>query len=260
MQSIKPHRAVALCLSCFVTAMPAAAQEEAETAPAEAVVTEAPADAEAQPLDKEALGMQMPEPASMEDVSFSIGFTIGDDLKRRAEDINTQELIQGIRAGLGDQESRLSHEQISRALFSFQMQMQQKMMAQAKENLAEGQAYLQENAKKQGVTVTESGLQYKVIRSGDGASPTMGDVVAANYRGTFIDGTEFDSSPQGEPAQFAVAEVIQGWTEALLMMKVGDKWELAIPAELGYGEYGPQDGSIGPNETLLFEIELVEIK
>jgi FKBP-type peptidyl-prolyl cis-trans isomerase FklB len=202
----------------------------------------------------------MPPAASRQDVSYSIGYTIGAEMVQRGSDLDADQLVEGIKAGLGENEARLTPDQMAQSLFSFQMQMQQKHFAKAKENLDQGMAYLAQNAKQQGVTVTDSGLQYKVIKSGDGPTPTMQDVVAAHYRGTLPDGTEFDSSPEGEPVAFPVARVIPGWVEALQMMKIGDKWELTIPADLAYGEAGDPRGAIGPNQVLRFEIELVEIR
>ena len=126
-------------------------------------------------------------------------------------------------------------------------------------NLKEGKAFLEKNSKKKGVITTKSGLQYKIIKSGKGATPKPGDTVTTHYRGTLINGTEFDSSyKRGKPASFPVNGVIKGWTEALQLMQVGDKWELYIPAELAYGANGPSP-VIGPNSALIFEIELIKI-
>ncbi|MDQ6623557.1 MAG: FKBP-type peptidyl-prolyl cis-trans isomerase, partial [Verrucomicrobiota bacterium] len=127
-------------------------------------------------------------------------------------------------------------------------------------NQAKGEKFLAENKSKEGVKTTPSGLQYKVLKEGSGASPKENDTVVTNYRGTLIDGTEFDSSyKRNEPATFPVNRVIKGWTEALQMMKPGSKYQLFIPATLAYGERGA-GGNIGPNETLIFDVELVEVK
>jgi FKBP-type peptidyl-prolyl cis-trans isomerase FklB len=142
--------------------------------------------------------------------------------------------------------------------------MQAKMVAEMEamqaKNQAAGAAFLAENAKKEGVIVTASGLQYKVLEPGDGPSPGVEDVATVHYRGTLIDGTQFDSSyDRGQPATFPVGGVIAGWTEALQLMKPGAKWQLFIPAELAYGERGAgQD--IGPNSTLLFDVELISVE
>ena len=124
-----------------------------------------------------------------------------------------------------------------------------------------GRAFLASNATREGVVTTDSGLQYEVLVSGDGASPGPTDVVVTHYHGTLVDGRLFDSSVRrGEPLEIAVNRVISGWTEALMMMRVGDKWKLAIPPELGYGEHGAPGSIIGPNETLIFEVELLAVK
>ncbi len=241
-------------------------QPDAASEPAVTTAEQPQADAASEPAvttteaQTPAMGSQLPPVASHEDISYSIGYTIGADMTQRGGDFDTDQIVEGLRAGLGQNESRLAPEQIAQCLFSFQMQMQQQMMQASQDSLVKSQTYLDENAQKEGVVVTESGLQYRVIQSGDGATPTMDDVVAARYRGTLVDGTEFDSSPEGETVSFPVGRVIPGWVEALQMMKVGDKWELTIPPDLAYGERGSQQGTIGPNEALIFEMELVEIE
>lgn len=261
MHPFKTLCAAALCVSFAAFNVPVSAQEqEQEQAPA--TPTETAPQADAPPLDAEPQPADplMPPIASKQDVSFSIGFTIGSDMSQRGADLDPDHLIQGIRAGLGLEEARLTQEQIAQALFSFQMQMQQQYMQDAQDNIAKGQAYLAENAKQQGVTVTESGLQYRVLHEGDGETPTIDDVVKARYKGTLIDGTEFDRSEGDETVSFPVARVIPGWVEALQLMRVGDQWELTIPSDLAYGEQGAPQGTIGPNEVLRFEIELVGIE
>lgn len=247
MNAARTWRAAALFITATTLAGQALAQESAPaTQPDD--TAQSPASA------------GLPPVASKEDVSYSIGFTIGTDMVQRSSDLDVDQLIDGIKAGLGHSESRLSPDEIDRCLFDFQKQMQRQQFLRAQDNLDEGLAYLKQNAEQEGVNVTETGLQYKVIESGDGLTPTVQDIVTARYRGTLIDGTEFDSSPGDEPVAFPVGRVIPGWVEALQMMKVGDKWELTIPADLAYGEAGDQRGIIGPNQVLLFEIELVEIK
>lgn len=256
MHPIKPLCAAALCLSFAAFTSAVSAEEQALAEPS------GQADADAPQPAGEALpeGMTLPPAASKEDISFSIGYTIGTDMTQRGADLDAENLIKGIRAGLGLEEARLSEEQIAQCLFSFQMQMQQQYMQDMQENHARGQAYLAENAKQDGVTVTESGLQYRVLHEGDGATPTVNDVVSARYKGTLIDGTVFDESEGDETVSFPVGRVIPGWVEALQLMQVGDKWELTIPSELAYGEQGAPGGAIGPNEVLRFEIELVGIE
>jgi FKBP-type peptidyl-prolyl cis-trans isomerase len=128
-------------------------------------------------------------------------------------------------------------------------------------NKKAGEAFLAANKEKPGVVTLPSGLQYKILQPGSGPKPTASDSVVCNYRGTLVDGTEFDSSfKRGQPATFPVGQVIKGWTEALQLMPVGSKWELFIPSDLAYGERGTNGGPIGPNETLIFEVELVSIQ
>ncbi|MEZ6192432.1 MAG: FKBP-type peptidyl-prolyl cis-trans isomerase [Phycisphaerales bacterium] len=263
MHPIKPLCAAALSLTfaAFTTAV--SAEEQAPAAPAESAgEVEVVADADAPQPAGEAMpeGMALPPAASKEDISFSIGYTIGTDMTQRGADLDAEHLINGIRAGLGLEAARLTDEQIAQCLFSFQMQMQQQYMQDMQANLDKGRAYLAENAKQEGVTVTESGLQYRVLHEGDGATPTVNDVVSARYKGTLIDGTVFDQSEGDETVSFPVGRVIPGWVEALQLMQVGDKWELTIPSELAYGEQGAPGGAIGPNEVLRFEIELVGIE
>jgi FKBP-type peptidyl-prolyl cis-trans isomerase len=161
----------------------------------------------------------------------------------------------GINEVQGNRPPQWTEQQLSQAMQMFAMKIQQQVAAN---NKKAGDDYLAANAKKEGVKVTPSGLQYKVIKQGTGATPTDSDVVVCHYKGTFINGQEFDSSyRRGQPAQFPVRGVIDGWTEALKMMKVGDKWQLFIPSELAYGEGGQE--RIGPNEALLFDIELLQI-
>lgn len=260
MHPIKPLCAAALFVTFSAFTPAVSAEEQAPVEPAGQA--EAATEADASQPAGEALpeGMTLPPAASKEDISFSIGYTIGSDMSQRGADLDPEHLIKGIRAGLGLDEARLTEEQIAQCLFSFQMQMQQQYMQDMQENLARGQAYLAENAKQEGVTVTESGLQYRVLHEGVGATPTINDVVSARYKGTLIDGTVFDQSEGDETVSFPVGRVIPGWVEALQLMQVGDKWELTIPSELAYGEQGAPQGAIGPNEVLRFEIELVGIE
>lgn len=201
-----------------------------------------------------------PLQASHEDISYAIGYSIGADMHSRGAAFDVDELTAGMRAGITGGEGRLSDQEITKCIFAFQMQMQQKMMAQMKEAKAKGDAFLAENGKKEGVVTTASGLQYRVIKKGDGPSPTLDDTVKANYVGKLVDGTVFDQSPEGQPAEFAVGRVIPGWTEALQLMHVGSKWELVVPSDLAYGERGDSSGTIGPNEVLVFDVELVAIE
>ena len=259
MNPVTPLRCAVLSLSVLVLPMSVHAQDEAAETQPEVV---AEASAQTQPQGAGFADPSMPADADRvkADTSYSIGYTIGADMAERGVDIDTDQMAAGIRAGLGVDEARLTDDQIAQCLFSLQMKMQEKHFAQAEENMTLGLAYLNENAQKESVVVTESGLQYRVIESGDGAIATIDDNVSAHYRGTLIDGTEFDSSPEGEAVPFPVARVIPGWIEALQLMKVGDKWELVIPSDLAYGQGGTPDGKIPPNSVLIFEIELAEIQ
>jgi len=197
-------------------------------------------------------------------ISYTIGVNIGQDFKGQEMDIDPDALLLGLTDLLAGKELKLTDEEMAQEIQAFQQQMQAKMMAAMEEmatkNKTEGEAFLAENAKQEGVVVTESGLQYKVLEPGEGDAPGANDVATVHYRGTLIDGTQFDSSyDRGQPATFPVGGVIAGWTEALQLMKPGAKWQLFIPAELAYGERGAgQD--IGPNATLLFDVELISVE
>jgi len=198
----------------------------------------------------------------MDKVSYIIGTQIGENLKKAEIDVNLELLIQGLKDTLKGKEPALSQAYMQKVYSDWQQRMRAKQVARQKkeaaENLAAGTAFLEANKAKQGVKVLPSGLQYKVITEGTGNTPTADDKVKTHYRGTLIDGTEFDSSyKRNEPAEFRVKGVIKGWTEALQLMKEGGKWELYIPANLAYGQRGRP--GIPPNSTLVFEIELIEI-
>ena len=197
-------------------------------------------------------------------VSYSIGLDIGRNFKAQGVEVDPAVLLKGMQDALADAQPMLTDEQIQETMTAFQQQMmgkQQKMIEELSEkNKTEGQAFLAENAKKEGVVSLPSGLQYKIVTEGEGASPKAEDTVTVHYRGTLVDGTEFDSSyGRGEPATFPVNGVIPGWTEALQLMKKGAKYELYIPAELAYGQRGAGP-AIGPNATLIFEVELLDIE
>lgn len=195
--------------------------------------------------------------------SYCVGSDIGSSLKRQDLDLDSAALSAGLADALAGKMA-LTDPEIRDTLSEFKNSLSSKMEARAKlagaENLKKGAEYLAGNGKKDGVKTTASGLQYKVIKSGTGKSPTSMDTVKVHYHGTLTDGTVFDSSVErGEPVTFPVSGVIPGWTEALQLMKTGDKWQLAIPPALAYGEQGP-GGKIGPNCTLLFDVELLGIE
>jgi FKBP-type peptidyl-prolyl cis-trans isomerase FklB len=210
-------------------------------------------------------GVTDPALASLEQkLSYIVGTNLAGQFKRDelAFDVNAFTLaVNDVMAGT---ESRLSQEQIQEAVATVQEQAQEKQQlaqqADSTKNKADSLAYLEANAKKEGVVVTESGLQYKEVVSGEGEIPTSDKTVVVHYKGTLIDGTVFDSSyDRGEPAEFPVTGVIPGWVEALQLMNVGDKFELTIPSDLAYGPRGSGQ-TIGPDATLLFDVELLEIK
>jgi FKBP-type peptidyl-prolyl cis-trans isomerase FklB len=203
-------------------------------------------------------------------VSYSIGANIGGNFKRQEIDIDTKTLAAGITDALAGKLA-LTEAEMREVMMAFQQEMQTKMQAKAKaldeqnvkvapENLKKGEEFLAANGKKEGVKTTASGLQYKVIKSGTGKTPKSADTVKVHYHGTLIDGTVFDSSVERkEPVSFPVNGVIPGWTEALQLMKEGDKWQVVIPSKLAYGEQGAGD-KIGPNSVLIFEVELLAIE
>ena len=197
-------------------------------------------------------------------VSYSIGMNIGNNLKKQAIDVNPDALVYGIKDALSGDKALMTEQEVNETLTAFQKEMTAKQAERLKElgekNKKEGEAFLAENKKKEGVITLPSGLQYKVIKEGTGETPKLTDTVTTNYRGTLIDGTEFDSSYRREqPATFPVKGVIAGWTEALQLMKVGSKWQLFTPSNLAYGERGA-GRDIGPNATLIFDVELLSIK
>jgi FKBP-type peptidyl-prolyl cis-trans isomerase FklB len=198
-----------------------------------------------------------------EKASYGIGLGMGTNLKKDSIELDIDLLTQGIRDGLAGGKTQLSEEEVQQVMEEFQKELMAKQATRAKalgeKNKKEGETFLAGNKKKEGVKITKSGLQYKVLKAGNGKKPSAEDTVTTNYRGTFIDGKEFDSSKKhGGPATFAVNRVIPGWTEALQLMPVGSKWQLFIPSDLAYDEEG-FGAEIGPDTTLIFELELVSI-
>jgi FKBP-type peptidyl-prolyl cis-trans isomerase len=199
-------------------------------------------------------------------VSYAIGVLNGKNMKAQETNLDINMMTAGMKDAMSkDGKTILSESEVQALLQQFQNEMmqkqQEKMASQGNANKQKGDAFLAANKNKPGVITTASGLQYRVISSGPegGAKPTATSTVKAHYRGTLIDGTEFDSSyKRGEPAEFPLANVIKGWTEGLQLMKVGDKFELVIPPDLGYGLNAPP--SIGPNQVLIFEVELLDVK
>ena len=202
--------------------------------------------------------------SEMDSLSYCIGMDIATNMKKQEIAITVASLLKGFEDAYNNQPTMIPAENSKDIIMAFQQKMSkvraEKAQAEGEKNLQTGEAFLKENGAKPGVVTLPSGLQYKVVVDGKGKKPKLDDTVVVNYKGTLIDGKEFDSSyKRGEPASFQVSKVIKGWTEAIQLMSVGSKWELYIPADLAYGPRGAgQD--IGPNSTLIFEVELLEIK
>ena len=197
-------------------------------------------------------------------VSYSIGLQMGKQLSTLEDHIDINKVVMGLQDGQKGLNPKLSENEIKMVMTEFQTEMRAKQQAkaqlQASINNKASAAFLAENKSKEGVVTLDSGLQYKIITKGTGASPQATDTVSVHYRGSLTNGTEFDSSYKREkPVEFPVNQVIAGWTEALQLMKVGSKWQLFIPAELAYGEHGAGQ-VIEPNSMLIFEVELLDIK
>ncbi|HVP55793.1 MAG TPA: FKBP-type peptidyl-prolyl cis-trans isomerase [Candidatus Eisenbacteria bacterium] len=197
-------------------------------------------------------------------VSYAIGMNLGHSMRADAADLDPDILARGLKDAFSGGKLLLTDEEARIAIAAFRTETMKKKEAEARQvsdaNKQAGEKFLAGNKTKEGVVSLPSGLQYKVIKQGDGPKPTASDTVVTNYRGTLINGTEFDSSyKRGEPATFPVSGVIKGWTEALQLMPVGSKWELFVPADLAYGERSPGP-EIGPNSTLIFDVELLSIK
>jgi FKBP-type peptidyl-prolyl cis-trans isomerase FklB len=195
--------------------------------------------------------------------SYAIGLNVGKSLHRDDIDVDPKIVLQGLQDAMAGGKVLLTDDQIKTVMTDLQNQVRQqqeaKRQALAESNKKDGAAFLAANATKEGVVTLPSGLQYKILTPGTGPKPTATDSVLCNYRGTLLDNTEFDSSyKRGQPATFPVTGVIKGWTEALQLMPVGSKWQLFIPADLAYGERA--QGPIGPNATLVFELELLSIQ
>jgi FKBP-type peptidyl-prolyl cis-trans isomerase FklB len=199
-----------------------------------------------------------------EKISYIIGMDLGNNFRKQSVEVDPNSLVQGLKDALSGAKSRLTEQEVREVMTAFEKEMKVKQeemkKAAGEKNRKEGEKFLAENKGKEGVRTLASGLQYKVIKPGAGKKPKLTDTVVANYRGTLVDGTEFDSSyKRGKPATFPVNGVIPGWTEALQLMEEGSKWQVFIPPNLAYGERGAGK-VIGPNATLVFEIELLSIQ
>jgi FKBP-type peptidyl-prolyl cis-trans isomerase FklB len=197
-------------------------------------------------------------------ISYAIGLNIGKSLRKDSVDVDSAIFARGVKDAITGAKALLTDDELKATLTTLQGELQARQQEELKKagdiNLKAGEAFLAENKTKQGIVTLPSGLQYKIITPGNGPKPTASDSVTCNYRGTLLDGTEFDSSyKRGQPATFPVSGVIKGWTEAVQLMPVGSKWQIFIPSDLAYGNRGAGN-DIGPNATLIFEVELLSIQ
>jgi len=241
-------------------------------APSTPAATTQSAPAATTPAKKTATPAKSAAPAPLttqkQKFSYALGMSFGSGnaqmLKKLMIEFDPALVAQGVKDSMAGTKTRLTEDEAKAILNDVQAQVkkqqQEKEQAEAVKNKAAGTAFLAANKGKEGVVTLPSGLQYKILTAGTGPKPTATDSVVCNYRGTLTDGTEFDSSyKRGKPATFGVSQVIKGWTEALELMPVGSKWQLFIPADLAYGERGEPRGGIGPNSTLIFDVELMSI-
>lgn len=194
-------------------------------------------------------------------LAYIVGANLGKQLAADGLEVDLDIVLQGLKDTMSGGEMKISQEQVQATMQELQSKMQEKMTAAAQENLEAGQAFLAENSSKEGIVTLDNGLQYRIVTEGTGEKPTASDRVSVHYTGTLVDGTKFDSSrDRGAPATFGVGQVIAGWTQVLQMMPVGSRWEVFIPAELGYGMQPPPGSTIGPNSALIFDVELLGIE
>ena len=230
----------------------AEAQGQGETAQQSPAAAQAAAEAAGVALETE-----------QQKVSYSLGVDVGSSLRQQGLDIQPDLFVRGFRDGLTGAQPLLTEQQRMQTLMAFQQKLrqerQQEQAQAAESNLQNAKEFLEENKDEEGIKTTESGLQYKVVEEGTGQSPVAEDTVRVHYRGTLLNGSEFDSSySRGEPTEFQVGQVIPGWREAVKMMKVGGHWKLWVPPDLAYGEQGVPP-AIGPNELLIFDVKLLDI-
>jgi FKBP-type peptidyl-prolyl cis-trans isomerase len=248
---------------------PAASTPAATTPAAPAATTPKAATTAKAPVKKTGTAAAVPLKTRKEKFSYALGMNIGTNLgstlKKQSVEVDWNLVSQGLKdSTTTGAKTRLTEDEAKAVLTEVQnearKEQQEKMQEAAAKNKTEGEAFLAANKAKDGVVTLPSGLQYKILTAGTGPKPTASDSVVCNYRGTLINGTEFDSSyKRGQPATFGVGQVIKGWTEALQLMPVGSKWQLVIPSSLAYGDRGA-GAEIGPNATLIFEVELLSIQ
>ena len=266
--------AVIFCVMAILTVGSAQAQQAAPSSPdkAPAASQKAPAPktgaAPAAKPGQAAVAAKSPDGFELktdkDKASYAIGMNIGQNLKKQSEVIDSSVVERGMKDALAGDKTLMTEDEAKAALVTLQANMRKKQEEQVQlageANKKEGEAFLASNKGKDGVVTLPSGLEYKILKEGNGPKPAASDSVVCNYRGTLINGTEFDSSyKRGQPATFPVSGVIKGWTEALQLMPVGSKWQLFVPPDLAYGARGA-GGGIAPNSTLIFDVELVSIK
>ena len=245
---------IRLFLALAITLGSAAAQDKQNPAAAAAEPAAKPAAAEPAPTPTPA-----PGPAPMDKVSYFIGNNMGGQFAGQGIKVDIEAFVAGMKDALDGKQPKYTREELMAAMQAFEAEMQAHAAKAGDNAKAEGEKFLAANGKRKEVTTTASGLQYEVLKEGKGAKPAATDKVKVHYHGTLISGTVFDSSvDRGEPIEFPVQGVIRGWVEALQLMPVGSKWKLFIPSNLAYGESGA-GGDIGPNEALVFEVELLDI-
>jgi FKBP-type peptidyl-prolyl cis-trans isomerase len=190
-------------------------------------------------------------------ISYSAGYDMALKIKESGVDVDYDVVLQAARDVLKDRKTLMTRQEVGDTIMAYRIERKNEL---AEKNRREGQAFLAENRKREGVVALPSGLQYKVLKEGSGKRPGPDGLVTVHYRGTLVDGGEFDSSYQrGQPATFALNQVIKGWTEGLQLMQEGAKWQLVVPPDLGYGDRGTPGGPIGPDAVLIFEIELLSV-
>jgi len=256
----------ALLMSAILCLGNATAQQTQTTSPKASSTAKTPQSTTAR--TRHTTATTKPKPLVLETqkdkASYAIGLNVGKNLHRDSIDVDPKIVLRGLEDALAGGKTLLTDDEAKAALMALQEDVrknqEEKRQALIQTNKEQGDAFLAANSKKEGVVTLPSGLQYKILTAGSGPKPTASDSVVCNYRGTLLDNTEFDSSyKRGQPATFAVSQVIKGWTEALQLMPVGSKWQLFIPPDLAYGERA-QGSDIGPNSTLIFEVELLSIQ